>query len=205
MRAVAAERAFDQIRLVESERREDVLPERVAQRHAGRLLDDEPQYEVVAAVVRPPLARREQARLLHDQLELLAVPELVAVRRVAAVRLEELHEIDGEIVEAARVVQELADGDALRERAASPSSSSSPSSTSCRTRGATKSFVTLPTRKRCPAVSASPVSHVRKPGRCLDPAGPAAGHDDGARHTGCDDGLELILNGFHGGAATLTR
>ena len=54
--------------LFETQRREDSLPERVAQRDAGRFLDDEPEHEVVAAVIRPPLARREQARLLHGQL-----------------------------------------------------------------------------------------------------------------------------------------
>jgi hypothetical protein len=48
-------------------------------------------------------------------LELIAGRELPAVRGVPAVGLEERHDIVDEIREAARVVQELADGDALGE------------------------------------------------------------------------------------------
>lgn len=92
------------------------MPQRVAQRHAGPLLDDEPQHDVVTAVIRPALPRREQARALHDQSELITSVELPAMGKVPAVRLEERPNIVDEIRQSACVVQELPDGDALSER-----------------------------------------------------------------------------------------
>ena len=80
-----------------------------------RLLDYESQHDVVAAAIRPPLAGREQARLLQDQPKLIAWAELPAVARVPTIRLEERHDVTDEIVESARVVQELADRDALND------------------------------------------------------------------------------------------
>ena len=197
-RAVTAERAFDQIRLVESERRKDVLPERVAQRHAGRLLDDEPQYEVVAAVVRPPLARREQARLLHDQLELLAVAELEAVRRVPAIWLEELHEIAGEIVEAARVVQELADGDAGDEGRSIAVELEQPFVDEPEDKWGHEDLRDASDAETVARCEGLPGLYVGDPRRCLDSLVRPHRDDHRARNTGGDDSLELILNGFHG-------
>ena len=48
------------------------------------------------------------------------MPDLVSMRRVPAVRLEQGDGIGIDIVEAARVVQELADGDAGNERRTVP-------------------------------------------------------------------------------------
>ena len=56
---------LDQVGLVKTERREDALPQYLPQRHAGHVLHDQPQREVVAAVVLPPCPRREEARRVH--------------------------------------------------------------------------------------------------------------------------------------------
>ena len=116
MRARATQRTFDQIGLLQTQRPEDAFVERVAQPHACCRLDDEPEHDVVAAVIRPPLAGWKQTRLLQDMLKLVARPELPAMGRIPPIRLEERHHVDGEIVEAARVIQELADRDALDKR-----------------------------------------------------------------------------------------
>ena len=59
--------------------------------------------------------------------------------------------------------------------AASSSRSSSPSATSRRTSAATKIFVTLPMRKRCSTVSASPVRRSARPAAASTrPSGPTA-------------------------------
>ena len=60
-------------------------------------------------MVRPPFAGGKQARLLQNQLKLVARPELPAMGWIPPIRLEERHHVDIEIVEAARVIQELAD------------------------------------------------------------------------------------------------
>jgi hypothetical protein len=62
----------------------------------------------------PPLAGREQARLLHHQAKLVARPELPGVPDPGA-GLEERHDVTAEIVQPARVVQKLADRGALDE------------------------------------------------------------------------------------------
>ena len=66
-------------------------------------------------MIRPPFAGSELARLLQHQLELVVRREPEAVAGVQAVGLEELHDVADPVLEAARVVQELADGDALSE------------------------------------------------------------------------------------------
>jgi hypothetical protein len=88
-----------------------------AQRRSGRLLDEQPERQVVAAAVRPALARRKEARLLQRAGEQVAGADLPAVRRVPAVGLEYGHDVVIERVrEAARVVQKLPDGHAGHER-----------------------------------------------------------------------------------------
>ena len=74
MRARATQRAFHQIGLLQTQRPEDAFAERVAQPHSRCRLDEEPEHEVVAAAIRPPLAGGKQPRLLQNQPKLVARP-----------------------------------------------------------------------------------------------------------------------------------
>lgn len=197
MRTVAAGRAFDEIRLVETQRRKEVLPERLAESQACHLLDDEPQNEVVAAVVRPSLARREQSRFLQSEVELFPVPDHVSMRGVAAVRLEERDRIGVCIVEAARVVQKLADRDAGSEgRSVSVEVEQAlvDELEDKRSHEDLRDASDAETVARCQRLARA---NVGEPRRCLDSLGRFDRNDDGARNAGRDDSLELILNGFH--------
>ena len=109
--AVAAERPFDEIGPLQAQRFEDALSQGVAEARAGRLLDEEAKHDVVAAVIGPSVAGREQAWLLQHELELVACIEPPATIRVVAIRLEERDGVSHEVVEAARVIQELANRD----------------------------------------------------------------------------------------------
>jgi hypothetical protein len=196
-RRVADERAFDEVGSRQAERPEDALLERVAQRRPGRLLDEQPQDDVVAAVIRPTLARGEQARQLHHQPELLARVELPAVAEVPAIRLEEFHDIPDEIRQAARVVQKLAHGDALSERCGVVVELEQPLVHELEDERGDEDLRHAPDAEAMIDREWLARADVREPGGCLDPPRRADGHGHCARNSGCDDGVELIPDGIH--------
>jgi hypothetical protein len=196
-RTVAAERTFDEIRPFQAERREDALLQRVAQRHAGRLLDDEPQHDVVAAVVGPPLARREQAGLLHDQPELIARTESPAMGGVPAVRLEERDDVVDEIRKAARVVQELTDADAPGERRRVAVEVEQPVSDELKDERGHEDLRHAPDPEAVIGRERLAGSQVCEADRFLNLLVRPERYRDGARNAGRDNGFELIADRFH--------
>src|SRR4029450_1908845 len=86
---------------------EDPPSQLVAQTRTRRLLDEQPEDDVVAAGVEPPLSRRREPRPGLEEPGRGAGRPLRAVRRVLSIRLQELVELDA-VRKAARVIEQLA-------------------------------------------------------------------------------------------------
>ena len=117
--------------------------------------------------------------------------------KISAVRLEERYGITYEILQAARVVQELANGDALRERRGVTVEAEQPfldelKDERCHEdlRHAPDPEAVIDRKGLARATSASPAAASTRP------AG-ADGYRHRARNTGRDDGIELIRDRFH--------
>ena len=93
----------------------------LTQRRARRLLDDQPENDVVAARVEPPLAGRKEPGLALDEREHVTWRRLRAVGAILSIRLEERKDVVAVGVrKPARVVEELANSHALGDRAHFP-------------------------------------------------------------------------------------
>ena len=125
-------------------------------------------------------------------------PDLPAVGRVPAVGLEERHEIIDEIREAARVVQELADRDALGERRGVSVQVEHPFGHELRTSAADEDLRHASDAEAMLDGERLARRDVSDAGRCLNSTLRPEGHHRRPRNTGCDDRLELILNRCHG-------
>ena len=154
----------------------------------------EPQHQMVAAVIRPSLAGREQPWLRHDQRELFAVIDLPAVRGVLAVRLEEGHDIVEGIREAARVVQELPDGDALSEGGSVAVEVEPPLGDELQYQGRHEDLRHAPDAESVIDCERLVRSEVGDTCRCLDPPVGQNCQGDSALHAGREDGFQLLID-----------
>jgi hypothetical protein len=189
------QRTFDQVGLVKTQRLEDALPQCLLQRHAGHVLHDQPEREVVAAVVLPPCPRREEARQFHDLGKLLAMPELEAVCRVAAVRLEKLHVVERSVRKTARVVEQLADGDALRDRTRIAVELEQPFLDELQDEGRHEELRDAPDAEPMLGRQGLARLHVRKTRRCFDDSLRPCRDDGDAGNAAGQNSLELVAQG----------
>lgn len=197
--ALAAKRALDQVGLLQAERREDAPAELVGEARSRCSFDHQPQREVVAAVVGPSLARREETGLLEDERQLLVRTELPAVSGIPSIRLP----VEVEVVEAARVVQKLAHRDARDEGRRFLVEVEPALRDQLEDECGDEDLRDAADPKSVLDGEHLAGGDVREPDRSLDPLLRPDGHYDRARNAGRHDRLELILDRSHASPASL--
>jgi hypothetical protein len=117
--------------------------------------------------------------------------------QVAAIRLEERDGIFDEVVEPARVVQELADRDALGERRRVSVELEESVRDEEEDEWRHEDLRHAPDSEAVTRRDRLSGRDVGDAGRSLDPATGPIGHDHRPRHSGCEDGFEVLFDFCH--------